>query len=286
MSVNITTAMVEQYHRNVMHLAQQKMSLLRGKVREETIMAEGGYFDRIGASEMQERTTRHGDTPVMNTPHSRRRVDPRDFEWADLIDKQDEVRLLIDPRSEYVTVAARAAGRKMDDLIIEAANGTAKTGKDGSGSQTLPSAQIIAAASSGLTLAKLVEAAEIFGLADIDEDEPKCMVIGPKQVSDLLNNSTITSADYNTLRALMDGKIAHFMGFDFVRSNRLTLSSTTRQCLAFTRQAIVLGVAEDVMFEISPRADKSYATQVYNRMTMGAVRMEEVQVVEIDCIES
>ena len=127
MSTQITTAFVQQYRANVMHLAQQKGSRLRNTVRTESIVGESAYFDRIGASAASIRTTRHGDTPLMNTPHSRRKLDLADYEWADLTDKQDQVRLLIDPKSEYAMVGANAMGRSMDDVVIAAANGTAKT---------------------------------------------------------------------------------------------------------------------------------------------------------------
>ena len=61
------------------------------------------------------------------------------YEWADLIDDADKVRMLIDPTSTYARAAA-AAMVAMDDAIIEAATGTAKTGKSGGTSTTMLSA--------------------------------------------------------------------------------------------------------------------------------------------------
>lgn len=287
MSNQIDTAFVQQYRMNVLHLAQQKGSRLRNTIRSENVTGESAYFDRIGASSAQKRTTRHGDTPLMNTPHSRRKLDLADYEWADLCDQQDRVRLLIDPESEYAMVGANAMGRSMDDEIITAANGTAKTGKDGSGSQAFPAGQQLAVAASGLTLAKLLSAAELFNSNDVDPDDQKTMVIGPKQVSNLLSLTEIQSVDTNRLRALVDGQVVSFMGFDFIMSNRLNVDgSNDRLCLAYTKAAIALGIGEDVVTKITERDDKSYATQVYLRMSLGAVRMEEEQVVEIACLEA
>ncbi len=286
MSSQITTAFVQQYRANVMHLSQQKGSRLRNTVSTETVAGESGYFDRIGASAAVVRTTRHGDTPLMNTPHSRRKLDLADYEWADLCDKQDKVRMLIDPQSEYAMVGANAMGRSMDDVVITAANGTAKTGKDGSGSAAFPAAQQIAAGGGGLTLAKLIATAELFNSNEVDPDDNKTMVIGPKQVTDLLNLSQIQSVDTNRLRALVDGSVVRYMGFDFIMSNRLNVDgSSDRLCLAYTKSAVTLGIGEDVVTKITERDDKSYSTQVYLRMSLGAVRMEEAQVVEIACVE-
>ena len=101
MSTQITTAFVQQYSSNVSMLAQQMGSRLRASVDVETINGKFAFFDQIGVTAAQVRSTRHGNTPQINTPHSRRRVGLADYEWADLIDDQDKVRLLVDPTSNY-----------------------------------------------------------------------------------------------------------------------------------------------------------------------------------------
>ena len=89
-----------------------------------------------------------------------------DYEYADLIDKQDQVRTLIDPTSSYAQAAAFALGRAMDDEIITAVSGTAFSGETGSTSVTLPSAQkITESGTDGLTIAKLRNAKELFDSA-------------------------------------------------------------------------------------------------------------------------
>ena len=101
MSIEITTAFVEQYKSNVFHLAQQKGSRLRDTVKLETVNGKSHFFERIGSVAAEKRTSRHADTPRMDTPHSRRKVTMDDYDWADLIDNEDKVRMLISPQSEY-----------------------------------------------------------------------------------------------------------------------------------------------------------------------------------------
>ena len=96
MSSQITTAFVQQYSNNVQLLSQQKGSLLRQAVDVENVVGKNAFFDQVGVATAQKRTTRHADTPQMDTPHSRRRVSLVDYEYADLIDNQDKVRTLID----------------------------------------------------------------------------------------------------------------------------------------------------------------------------------------------
>lgn len=121
MSTQVTTAFVQQFSSNVQLLSQQRGSLLRGAVSEESVTGEKAFFDQVGAAAAIKRTSRHGDTPLVETPHSRRMVTMDSYEWADLIDDADKVRMLIDPTSTYAQAAAAAMGRAMDDAIIEAA---------------------------------------------------------------------------------------------------------------------------------------------------------------------
>mgnify|MGYP003128122724 CR=1 FL=1 len=125
MSSQITTAFVQQYSNNVQMLSQQKGSLLRNTVDSETVQAKNAFFEQVGVATAVKRVSRHGDTPQIDTPHARRRVSMVDYEYADLIDKQDQVRTLIDPTSSYAQAAAFALGRAMDDEIITAISGTA-----------------------------------------------------------------------------------------------------------------------------------------------------------------
>ena len=287
MSTNITTAFVQQYSANIQMLSQQMGSLLRDKVRLESVVGKNAFFDQVGKVTAVLKTSRHSDTPQIDTPHARRRVSLADYEFADLIDQQDKVRLLIDPTSSYAQAAAMAMGRAMDDVIITAALGTSFTGETGSTSTTLPSAQKIAeGGTAGLTIAKLREAKEKFDLASVDPSIQRYMIVSPRQITDLLGTTSVTSSDFNTVKALVQGEVDSFMGFKFITSNRLSIESSKRKCIAFASDGIALGVGKDVSARIDERADKSYATQVYYCMSIGATRMEEEKVVEVKCHEA
>jgi len=286
MSTQITTAFVNQFSSNVQMLSQQMGSLLRTAVDSESVNGEKAFFDQVGAASAVLRTSRHADTPLVETPHSRRMVTMSDYEYADLIDDQDKVRLLVDPTSTYSRAAAAAMGRAMDDVIITAALGTSNTGKDGSTSTALPAGQKIAHGSAGLTIAKLVSAKELLDAASVDPSIPRFIVVSPKQISDLLNNTTVTSSDFNTVKALAQGEINSFVGFQFIVSNRLnTDTNSDRQVIAFASDGIKLAVGKEPAARIDERADKSYSTQVYYCQSIGATRMEEEKVVEIACNE-
>jgi hypothetical protein len=286
MSTQVTTAFVQQYSANVQMLSQQMGSRLRDAVRVENMVGKNAFFDQVGSATAQKRTSRHADTPQLDTPHARRRVSLVDYEYADLIDDQDKVRMLIDPTSAYAQASAAAMGRAMDDELIAAATGTAFTGETGSTSTALPAGQQIAAGGADLTLAKLIEAKKVLDLADVDPSIPRYIAVGPNQIESLLNNTTVTSSDFNTVKALVQGDIDTFLGFKFIVTNRLAKSGNDRTCFAWAEDGLALGVGKDIMARIDERSDKGYATQVYYCMSIGATRMEEEKVVQIVCDES
>ena len=286
MSSQITTAFVEQYKNNVMDLVQQKGSRLRNAVMTDTVVGNKRFFEQVGTTNAQLRTSRHADSPLVNTPHLRRSLTLDDYEWGDLIDNADRVRLLIDPQDAYARNAAWAMGRAMDDVIISAMLGTAKTGVSGGDDTDLPAGQKIAHGGTGLTIEKLITAKKMFKANDLDPDEQLYMAVNAAMLEDLLLESEIQSADYNTVKALVRGEVDTFMGFKFIHTERLTNDSTPRrQCIAWAKSGVQLGIGADIKASIAPRADKSFSTYVYYSMSLGATRLEEEKVVEIAVTE-
>ena len=286
MSEQITDAFVRQFSNNVMHLVQQRGSVLRGAVRTDSQTGKTAYVDQIGGTEPVKRSARHADTPLIATPHSRRRISLVDYEWADLIDEQDKVRLLAEMEGPYSTNASWAMGRAMDDEIIAAALGTAYTGEDGNTSVGLPVGQQVAVDGGGLTLDKLRKARRILRANDVPEDEELFIAVTAAQLDDLLATTEVTSQDFNSVKALVDGALNKFMGFTFLHTERLSLDSGgDRQVIAWAKTGLQMNVAMEPKARITERADKSHATQVYFAMSLGATRLEEDKVVEIACQE-
>lgn len=293
MSFNITTHFVQQYTTNVQLLLQQKGSKLRNTVTVGSYTGKAAKaIEQVGPVTAQKRTIRHGDTPLISTPADARWVFPVDYEWADLIDDQDKLRMLIDPTSSYSQNGAYALGRAMDDEIISAFFADAKTGENGSTTTVFGVNQDVVVATgstgaTGLNISKLREAKKILMQNEVDIDnDPLFCIITASQHDDLLNEAQAISLDYNTRPVLVDGKITAFMGFNFIHTERLPLNgSSQRRVPAFAKSGMHLGLFNDINTMISERADKGYATQVYVKGTFGATRTEEGKVVEIVCAE-
>ena len=76
------------------------------------------------------------------------------------------------------------------------------------------------------------------------------------------------------------------MGFKFITSNRLSIASSKRLCLAYVGDGVKLALGQDIMTRIDERSDKGYSTQIYVCQSVGATRMEESKVVTIQAHEA
>lgn len=296
MSFQVDTALVNAYKANIDVQFQQFQSRLRGAVRVETQNAEYDYYDRIGPTDAIEVQNRHADTPLVSTPHDRRRCGLRDFDWADLIDKNDKIRMLADPTSSYVRNAVGAMNRAIDRVIIAAFTATAYTGKAGGTSTTFPAASEVAVdavesgstTTSNMTIGKLRAARK-----KLQDEEAGGMgegtlycVMGPSQLQALLRTTEVTSSDYNTVKALVNGEINTFLGINFIVSNLLTKdANNVRDCFVWERDGMLLAMGAELAVDVGPRRDKRNSAQVYVSGSFGSVRMWEEKVIRIKCDE-
>ncbi len=301
MSIQIPTAFVDQFKANILLLSQEKTSLLRQCCRMEAVTGDTMFVDRIGSTSAQPITTRHADTPLVSTPHSRRKLSMGDYNWADLIDKVDKLKLLADPQSTYVQNAVAAFNRTIDDVIITALGGPAYGGHTGATTinnydvgecRLVESSGVLVTAGSDwsnttetpLTIAKLLTCKQLLDDANIDPTRQRYFVTNPYNINQLLNTTEVKSSDYNTVRALALGQIDTYMGFKFIMHTALPADDTdtgATKCYAFAQDAIVLAISEEPTVRITERDDKNYSTQVYVEMSIGATRVEGPAVVGI-----
>ncbi len=304
----IETWRVVQFANTVLHLSQQKNSRLAPLVRKEQFKGKSEFFDTIGQAVAVEKAGRNSDTPNLDLTHGRRMVTTKMYEWATLVDRKDKLQNIHNPESEYAVAARAAFGRTMDDVVIKAAFDVARAGEDGSTSVVLPNAQKLAAVSgaalSNLNVAALRAAKLKFDAAEVEG--PRYMACRSADLIALLTDNQVTSADYNTVRALVNGEVDTFMGFKFIHSERMplaalydgatfkfdtstglysgagtALAATDATCCAFVGDGLILGMNEGIVAKVEERADKSYSNQVYTSMDLGGVRMEEEKVVQI-----
>lgn len=293
MSANLVNLAARQYADTIMLLLQQEGSRLRPLVTEGMYKGEqASPMDQIASIEMQDVTTRFEPITRTDADFDRRWVFPNSKDLAQFIDGFDLLKVVNDPKSKYVQSGLHAAGRAVDRQIITGMLGTNYTGKNGTTATTFSSANVVdvaegASVNTGLTVAKLIKAKELLMAANVDVDnDPLFCGITAKENTSLLKEAQVISLDYNEKPVLVKGKVAEFMGFQFVHSELFgeNLSSGDHQCLAWAKSGAHFALWEDVRVDISRRRDlRGLPWQIYLWITMDACRTEELKVVNIKC---
>jgi hypothetical protein len=315
MSNTISNAFVQQYNDAIHMNASVQGGKFAGKIREESITGEASFYETLSDVYASTAGAQFSDTPISDVGHDRRQVVPVDLEVGVMIDKFDKVKTLASFESAYVKRMVEALNRKKDIEVIKGALGTAKGGKTGAtpvafdfANQTVPVAAG-STGSTGMNVEKLRQAKAKFWEAGVNVEDPSnklYVVMTGKQVADLLANTEVTSSDFNTVKALVQGDINTFMGFEIIRSElcpfvsgasveldwtatdvpKDTAGTDIRACFAYSKSSVMLATNPDITTKISERADKRYAYQAYASLGCAGTRMENVGVVLIPADQS
>jgi hypothetical protein len=307
MSFEITEAFQRQYNDSFLQVYQQTQSMLEGTVRKDTQQAEYKFWDFIGQTSGNWDRASNSDTTYVSTPHTRRGNKQRVWTWAELTDDLDVIQALKDPTSAYIQAAVAAAGRAKDERILERLGATVLTGKDGTVTvnmydvnecRVMQADGTLAAAGSagadttatGLTLAKIATIGGVFDNASIPATD-RHIVANTDQKWSLLGTTKVTSSDYNTVKALTNGELNTFMGFQFhwLPADRFTLDTTeidSYLCYAYHRDAVLMTTGKNLVTRVTEMPTKNYSVQAYAEMFIGAVRLQGPGVMQVKLLAS
>lgn len=280
-------------------MAQQTTHRLAGCYDTKTVVGNQFRGDQIGSQTyaMRQITARAAKVEPSDVPSSFYFVRPRPFDKTTWIDEFDHslIGQLPDPQSPTAKQHAIAAMRQKDIVLLNALVGTRYTGAQGTVATPLPATQQIGVtfgsggANSGLQLAKLTQASFLMDQADVPETG-RYLSYAAKQLNNLITNvDQVNSALYNDVKALREGRIQDFMGYSFVRTQLTPFvsgSSTIRQCVAWQRDFLLMGMGEDMKSRIDILPQQSHAIQVRTTILMDATRKEDLGVVTVACDET
>lgn len=292
MGINVPAHYVTTFTSNVQLLLQQPDSYLRDTVTVANYTGESAVaVEQIGPIEAVARSGRGAPLTMTDSPETRRWVYPNDWLTpAEIIDKDDKVRMLIDPTSSYTTNAVRAIKRRFDRTILDAVFGTSQTGKTGGTAVPFPAGQEVGinvgGSSSPLNVAKLREALRILIANEVDVmAERPTVVVNAKQHDALLNEIQIISSDFNRGEAVIEsGRVTRILGMDLRICNLIPIVSSNAQVPVYVKSGMHLGIWNDIQTFVDeqPTLEKR-PTTVYAAATIGATRIEEGKVVRITC---
>lgn len=284
MSNTISNVYIETFEANVRHKAQQEIARLLPYVQVRGEESENHNWEKLGVSDASVKTTRKQATPTADTPWDRRVAVSATWDNGDSTEQEDPVQMLVDPNSNLVMSLGYSMRRAQDDVLIAAATADALEG-DGS-TTTFPAGQEVGDYSTPVSFDAITAIQEKFMDNDIDMSIPKVAVVGPTQIRKLMQLTEQTSADYVHREALQQltntGIVPMWMGFTWVASTRLlhpTDPGVDIDCLFFTQRAIGMNIPKNITARVAEDPSISFAWQIYCFTVMGAVRVEDEQIV-------
>lgn len=291
----IDPAWIDTYEGNFRHLYQQKQSVLSPYIQRGTMEGKKKRFTYIGKADMVERQGKNTDTKWQDLEFYNRWISRRVFDYALLIDEFDDIKsALTDPTSSAIQGALMAANRRKDRVIVEAFGATAYTGENAEVAVPFPSGNILdvqlGSASTKenqpLNLAKLKELAARMDEGDVPETDRRILVCTQRQLNSLLDDDHVSSADYNSVKALVSGTIDSFYGFKFVKYNGLPLENDVRTCWAFSSSSMQLAVSLDTRIKGPVEIPQKHFQPGFEvTMALDAVRLYDAGVYQVPCKE-
>ena len=246
MSLSIDQAFIKQFESDV-HVAFQRMgSKLQGTLRvKPNVQGSQTRFQKVGKGTAVQKS-RHGQVPVMNLDHT---------------------------NVEVAQSSAGALGRKVDELICTALDGTSNVQAE--------------SGSARLTQAKINAVFAGMGENDVPDDGDRYFIVSPDQWIDLLAISAFTNADFIGPDELpyKGGMVAkRWLGFLWMTFSGLPLASGKRQAFAYHRAGAGVAIAADVRTEINYIPER-VSNLITAYMSMGVVLIDDTAVYEIQSAE-
>lgn len=275
MAVSLSTNFVTLFDAEVKqaYAAEQQLA---GTCRTRTgVVGSTVQFPLIGKGVAGIRIPQTDVTPL-NIAHTNVTATLSDFAAPEYTDIFDQTHVNYEERSELVQVVAGAIGRRADQIKLDAmvaATPTATVSND------------IGGTDSNLNVAKIREAKRQLDGNNVPAAD-RFFLMSADGLANLLSETEISSSDFNTVKALVNGQVNTFLGFTFIMmgdrdEGGLTIDgSSDRTSFAWHKDA--MGYAESMAqsTEINYVAEKT-SWLVTGKLSAGAVAIDPEGLVEI-----
>jgi hypothetical protein len=283
MAISISNAFVTLFDSEVKQ-AYQAQRALAGITRERTNV-EGSTvkFPKIGKGTASVRIPQTDVTPL-NVTYSQVTATMTDYIAAEYSDIFHQQRVNFNERQELVQVVSGAIGRRMDQVVLDALAAASSTGTvakeiadDGS-----------TGSASNLNVGKLRAAKKYLDSKNVPM-EGRSIIIHANNLSALLGLTSVTSQDFNTVKALVNGELDTFLGFKFITlgdrdEGGLPLSTADRTVYAFHRDAVGMAIGMNQTSRVDYIPEKT-SFLVASMFSAGSVAIDSEGIVKITCTE-
>jgi len=280
MSVSLSNAFVTLFDAEVKQAYQGKAMLVPAVRQRRGVEGSTVKFPKVGKGVATVRVPQTDVTPL-NVAFSTVTCTLVDYNAAEYSDIFNQAKVNFDERQELVQVVASAMGRRQDQIILDALTAS---------STSLTVSNDIGGTDSNLNVAKLREAKRLLDKNNVPP-EGRHIIIHGNGLASLLSETSVTSSDFNSVKALVQGDINSFLGFTFhmlgdrSEGGLVIDGSLDRSCFAFHQMAVGYGEGIGMRTEINYIAEKT-SFLVNEVFSAGAIAIDDEGIVKITCRET
>lgn len=237
MSKTLSSVAVTEFDSMVKH-AYQGTGLLKPAVTiRNNVVGDTYKFRRMGKGLANQKSTSDLVTP-MNVAHEFKTATLTNWNAPEYTDIFDQADVNFDEKQELASTIADAIGRRCDQLVIDALDGST------------PDASDIVHGGVSLTMAKII-AAQVALRGQNVQNSNLYAAVNAAGLGGLLNDEKATSSDYQTVKALVSGDVNSLAGFQFIilgdrTEGGLSVTANTVDSWFFQRDAVGLAIGIDM----------------------------------------
>jgi len=258
MSKFLTAAAVIEFDSEVKH-EYQGMQSLRNTVTVRTGVVGDSYkFTRMGKGIANQKASQADVTP-MDITHARQTALLENWLAPEYTDIFDQAEVNFDERAELAQTIAKGLGRREDQLVIDALNTVTFAVTNDGNPDTGRVFDDSATANFSLSLIR----SAVGHLDDIEADSSdRHIVVRALALQKLLEETEVTSSDFNVVKALVDGDLKTYMGLQFHKIGSRTEGglpgvAADRTAFVYHKSAIGIAVGIDNMTMVDWVAQKT-----------------------------
>jgi hypothetical protein len=280
MSISLSNAFVTLFDAEVKQAYQGQAKLVPAVRQRRGVEGSVVKFPKVGKGVATIRVPQSDVTPL-NVGFSSVTLTLSDYNAAEYSDIFSQAKVNFDERQELVQVVAGAMGRRQDQMILDALTAS---------STSLTVANSIGGSNTNMNITKLREAKRLMDKNNVPPDG-RNIIIHANGLANLLSETSVTSSDFNSVKALVQGELNTYLGFTFhVLGDRseggLAIdASLDRSCFAFHKDAVGYGEGIAMRTEINYIAEKT-SWLVNEVFSAGAVAIDDEGIVKITCRET
>lgn len=283
MSKFLTQSQIQQFDDMVKHAYTQQGNMLRKTVRVKTGVVGSEYkFPTMGKGIATARIPQTDVVP-MNISHARKSATLTDWNAPEYTDIFDQATNNVQEQRELGYVISGAIGRREDQLVLDALDAA---------STSLTVGVNVGGTGTNLNTAKCRLAKARLDRKGVPMQD-RYAVVHANGMYGLLGDSDANTFDKNAIKALVDGEIQRWLGFNFITMDDrdeggLPLSTNTRTNYFYhggVRGALGLAIGVDQRTEVNYIAEKT-SWLANGLFKAGAVAIDPEGIVEVSTDET